>query len=79
MNSKGSRLDAVGLPMVLLWTTSKVIDVAIAFEKDELEKSKIKLLSYRYHDEGNSFKVNHLIGAGLQFQRYSPLSSSWEV
>ena len=28
-----------------------------------------------HHDNGNSFKRKHLIGAGLQFQRFSPLSS----
>ena len=27
------------------------------------------------HDQGNSYKGNHSIGAGLQFQRFSPLSS----
>jgi len=26
----------------------------------------------------NSYKRKHLIGAGLQFQRFSPLSSSWQ-
>jgi hypothetical protein len=29
----------------------------------------------RYHDQGNSYKGKHLIEAGLQFQRFSPLSS----
>ena len=33
----------------------------------------------RHHDqEGKSYKKQHLIGAGLQVQRFSPLSSSWE-
>jgi hypothetical protein len=31
----------------------------------------------RYHDQGNSYKGQHLIGAGLQFQRFCPLSS-WQ-
>ena len=31
----------------------------------------------RYHDQGNSYKYKRLIGAGLQFQRFSPLSS-WQ-
>ena len=31
----------------------------------------------RHHDQGNSYKGKHLIGAGLQFQRFSPLSS-WQ-
>jgi hypothetical protein len=29
----------------------------------------------RHHDQGNSYKGQHLIGAGLQDQRFSPLSS----
>jgi hypothetical protein len=29
----------------------------------------------RHHDQGNSYKRQHLIGAGLQFQRLNPLSS----
>jgi hypothetical protein len=28
----------------------------------------------RYHDHGKSYKGQHLIGAGLQVQRFSPLS-----
>ena len=31
----------------------------------------------RHHDQGNSYKGKHLIGAGLQFQRLSPFSS-WQ-
>jgi hypothetical protein len=31
----------------------------------------------RHHDHDNSYKGKHLIGAGLQFQRFSPLSS-WQ-
>jgi hypothetical protein len=30
---------------------------------------------HRHHDQGNSYKGQHLIGAGLQVQRFSPLSS----
>ena len=33
----------------------------------------------RHHDQGNSYKGKHLTGAGLQFQRFSPLSSWWET
>ena len=29
----------------------------------------------RHHDQGNSYKGQHFIGAGLQVQRFSPLSS----
>jgi hypothetical protein len=32
----------------------------------------------RHHDQGNSYKKQHLIGAGLQVQRFSPFSSRWE-
>ena len=35
----------------------------------------------RHHDHGNSYKGKHLIEAGLEFQRVSPLSSwqeSWQ-
>jgi hypothetical protein len=32
----------------------------------------------RHHDQGKSYKKQHLIAAGLQFQRFSPLSSRWE-
>jgi hypothetical protein len=32
----------------------------------------------RHHDQGKSYKKQHLIGAGLQVQRFSPLSSRWE-
>jgi hypothetical protein len=30
-----------------------------------------------YHDQGNTYQCKHLIGAGLQLQRFSPLSS-WQ-
>jgi hypothetical protein len=32
----------------------------------------------RHHDHGNSYKGQHLTEAGLQVQRFSPLSSRWE-
>jgi hypothetical protein len=32
----------------------------------------------RHHDQGKSYKKHYLIGAGLQVQRFSPLSSRWE-
>jgi hypothetical protein len=32
----------------------------------------------RHHDQGKSYKKQHLIGASLQVQRFSPLSSRWE-
>ena len=33
----------------------------------------------RHHDQGNSYKEQHLIGAGLQFQRFSSSSSRQEA
>ena len=33
----------------------------------------------RHHDQGNTYKGKQLIGAGLQFQRFSPLQSWWEA
>jgi hypothetical protein len=34
----------------------------------------------RHHDQGNSYKEQHLIGDGLQVQRFSPLSwqEAWQ-
>jgi hypothetical protein len=32
----------------------------------------------RHHDQCKSYKGQHLIGAGLQVQRFSPLSSRWK-
>jgi hypothetical protein len=32
----------------------------------------------RHHDQGKSYKKQHLIGAALQVQRFSPLSSRWK-
>jgi hypothetical protein len=33
----------------------------------------------RQHDQGNSYKGQHLVGVDLQVQRFSPLSSWGEV
>jgi hypothetical protein len=32
----------------------------------------------RQYDHGNSYEGKHLTEAGLEFQRFSPLSSWWE-
>ena len=32
----------------------------------------------RHHDQGKSYKGQHLVGAGSQVQRFSTLSSWWE-
>jgi hypothetical protein len=35
-------------------------------------------MAVKRHDHGYFYKRKHLIGAGLQFQRFSLLSSWWE-
>jgi hypothetical protein len=40
---------------------------------------KIYLFIYLFIFQADSYKEKHLIGAGLQFHRFSPLSSWWEV
>lgn len=32
-----------------------------------------------HHDKSDSYKGKHLVGAGLQFYRFSPLLSWWEA
>jgi hypothetical protein len=32
----------------------------------------------RHHDQGKSYEGQHIFGAGLQVQKFSPLSSRWE-
>jgi hypothetical protein len=32
----------------------------------------------RHHDQGNPYKKQHVVGAGLQIQRLSPISSRRE-
>ena len=39
---------------------------------------RVSIAVKRHHEQGNSYKQQHLIGAGLQVQRFSPLSSRWE-
>jgi hypothetical protein len=38
---------------------------------------KVSIAVMKYYDQANSYKGKHLIGAGLQFQRFS-LLSSWQ-
>ena len=38
---------------------------------------RVSIAVKRHYDHGNSYKGKHLIGAGLWFQRFSPLSSWW--
>ena len=35
---------------------------------------RVSIVVKRHCDQGNSYKEQHLIGAGLQFQRFNPLS-----
>ena len=39
--------------------------------------ARVSMAVNRHHDQGNSYEGQHLIGAGLQAQRFSPLSS-WQ-
>jgi hypothetical protein len=34
---------------------------------------RVSISVKRHHDQGNAYKAKHLIEAGLQFQRFSPL------
>jgi hypothetical protein len=56
--------DSSSLVLIRL-STSALVGVSIAVK--------------RHHDQGNSYKRQHLIGAGLPFQRFSPSSSRWEA
>jgi hypothetical protein len=39
---------------------------------------RVSTAEKRHHDQGNSYKGQHLLGAALQVQRFSPLSSRQE-
>jgi hypothetical protein len=39
---------------------------------------RVSIAVKKHHDQGHSYKGQHLIGSGLQVQRFSPLSSRWE-
>jgi len=39
--------------------------------------SQCSIAVKRHLDQGNSYQGKHFIEAGLQFQRFSPLSSWW--
>ena len=45
----------------------------LAKEQDTGCLSQCSIAVKRHHDHGNFFNRKHLIGAGLQFQRFSPL------
>ena len=40
---------------------------------------RVSIALKRHHDQGNSYKGQHLIGADLQVQRFSPLTSRWKA
>ena len=40
---------------------------------------RVAIAVNRHQDHGNSYKEKYLIGAGFQFQRFSPLSPWWEA
>jgi hypothetical protein len=40
---------------------------------------RVSIAEKRYHEQGNSYKGEHLTGAGLQVQRFGPLSSCQEA
>ena len=54
----------------------KILSVLIAIV---LVLVRVSIAVKRYHDQGNTCKGEHLTGVGLQFYRFSPLSSWWEV
>ena len=40
---------------------------------------RVSIAMKRHHDQGNSYKEKHLIGAGLQYRGLSPSSLWWEA
>ena len=40
---------------------------------------KVSIAVERHYDHGNSYKGNHLVGAGLRVWWLSPLSSWWHA
>jgi hypothetical protein len=64
-NKKGNGMMASKIKMVCLCKKGGCLSVSLLWKRN--------------HDQGNSYKSKHLTGAGLQFQRLSPLSSWWET
>ena len=46
---------------------------------DPIVVGRVAVAVNRHHKQGNSYKGQHLPEAGLQVQRFSPLSSWWEA
>jgi hypothetical protein len=40
---------------------------------------RVSIALKRHHEQDNPYTRQHLIGAGLQVQRFSSLSSRWEA
>ena len=75
-------LAALLNPGILKWNLSRSCDGrwscgSILFLPCYL--CRVYIAVKRHNDQGNSFKRKHLIGAGLQFQRFSPLSLGQEA
>ena len=56
---------------------AKSSSLSLQFKSPVLHRVSIAVK--RQCDEGNAYKEQHLIGADLQFQRFSLLSSRWEA
>ena len=69
---------------VWLWSTEADVSYYLQWLsfvlllKEELYWLSVSIAVKKHHDQGNSYKGQHLIGATLQVQRFSPLSSRWE-
>jgi hypothetical protein len=76
------RLDrTLGKCVYVCWTGTWKIQCQAFPSSDQLCSVtvlvKVSIAVNRHRDQGNSYKGQHLIGAGLQVQRFSPLSS-WQ-
>ena len=66
------------------WMTPSALDTVRSergnkiADKDLVGFLRVFTAVNRHHDQGNSYKKQHLIRAGLQVQKLSPLSSRWE-
>jgi hypothetical protein len=63
----------------LAWTVSLDMQGSMTSSGMEGDCPSISIAMMRHHDQGNVYKEQYLIGAGLQFQRLSPLSSWLEA
>jgi hypothetical protein len=56
------------------WQGSGMLLIPVAFSEGDCLSLGFTVVK-RHHDQGNTYKGQHLVGAGLQIQRFSPLSS----